>query len=139
MASAIGGQCSLVSKNKFGNNISFLESYNNIVVIPFPHLNLIECVGMGLKKDYLVWREQNGFFSALDRRSNLLTWSLVTGKMLYSENQAKDASSRNMEKYEVYRADVDDLTYTQNFYNLADSSINLLKSKLVVTPELLEN
>ena len=97
MSSTIGGQCSLVSKNKFGNRFSFLQSYNNIVVIPFPHLNLVECVGMGLKNEYLIWREQNGFFSALDRRSNLLTWSLVSGKMLYSEIQKKDASNAQME------------------------------------------
>ena len=42
--------------------------------------------------DYLIWREKNGFFTALDRRGNLVTWSLLTGKLLYKETQFGDAS-----------------------------------------------
>lgn len=61
-------------------------------MIPFPHLNVINCVGMGQKSEYLIWREKNGFFTALDRKSNLLTWSLASGKLLYSEEQKEDAN-----------------------------------------------
>ena len=93
LAASIGGQCSLLSKSKFGNRFSFLNSYDSLIVIPFPHVNLIECVGMGHKSEYLIWREKNGFFTALDQHSKLLTWSLVTGKLLYQEPQTnKDAS-----------------------------------------------
>ena len=59
--------------------------------------------------------------------------------MLYSESQTKDASSQHMEKYMVYRADQNDITYTQNFYNMEDCSMNLLKSKEVVSLELMES
>ena len=34
-----------------------------------------------------------------------------------------------MTKYEVYRANENDKTYTQNFYNFEDFSLNLLKSQ----------
>ena len=85
LASSIGGQCNLLSKSKFGNRFSFLSSYDKITVLPFPHVNLVECIGMDQKSEYLVWREKNGFFTALDYFSNLFTWSNVTGKLLYKE------------------------------------------------------
>jgi len=31
-----------------------------------------------------VWREKNGFFTALDKVGDLVTWSLLTGKLLYT-------------------------------------------------------
>ena len=34
-----------------------------------------------------------------------------------------------MNAYEVFRADVNDITYTRNFYNLGNCSVNLLKSR----------
>lgn len=37
----------------------------------------------------------------------------------------------------MYRADENDITYTQNFYNLKDSSLSLIKSKVAVSPKLL--
>ena len=85
MTNSIGGQCSLINKSKFGNRFSFLQSYDYLNVMPFPHVNLIECIGMGQKNEYLIWRQKNGFFTALDKTSHLLTWSLITGKLLYQE------------------------------------------------------
>lgn len=75
----------MLTKDKFGNRFSFLISYDILAVIPFPHCNLTQFIGMGQKSEYLIWREKNGFFTALDYFSNLLTWSLVTGKLLYQE------------------------------------------------------
>ena len=98
----IGGYCSHIDKSKFGSRYSFIQSYENIVVLPLPHLNLINCVGMDHKNEYMIWRERNGFFTALDRRSNLLTWSLISGKMLYIEQQTRSGSESHMENYEVY-------------------------------------
>ena len=85
LAATVGGQCSLLDNSKFGDRVSLIQSYDNIIMIPFPHMNLLNCIGMGHKSDYLIWREKNSFFTALDKRSNLLTWSMLTGKMLYRE------------------------------------------------------
>ena len=85
LSKAIGGVSNFIDNSKFSDRFSFIQNFNTISVIPFPHLNLINCVGMSNKHDYLIWREKNGFFTALDRHSNLNTWSLATGKMLYSE------------------------------------------------------
>ena len=139
MATSIGGQCSIVNKDKFGNRFAFLHSYDYLNVIPFPHVNLIECVGMGQKSEYLIWREKNGFFTALDKISHLSTWSLVTGKLLYQEKQQRDASEEHMQFYEVYRADDKDMTYTQGTYNYDEFALTLLKSQQVVNHELIES
>jgi len=47
LAMAIGGVCNHVDNSLFSNRFSFIQDYNNLVVLPFPHLNLINCVGMG--------------------------------------------------------------------------------------------
>ena len=85
LAPAMGGVCNFIDNSKFSDRFSFIENYNSIAVVPFPHLNLINCVGMGQKHEYLIWREKNGFFTALDKSGQLLTWSLITGKLLYTE------------------------------------------------------
>ena len=131
LVTAIGGVCNQIDINRYSNRLSFVMDYNKLAVIPFPHLNLINCVGMSSKHQYMIWREKAGFFTALDCHNKLLTWSLLTGKLLYSEDQSenKDANSEVMEKYEVYRSDETDINYTQNFYDMEEYSLTLLKSK----------
>ena len=83
-------------------------------------------VGSRSKNQYLIWKHSsNGFFTALDKSGQLNTWSTVTGKLLWVENQnekpefgqPKECSYNNMKGYEVYRSDVDDKTYMTNYYN----------------------
>ena len=129
LASTVGGFANLLDDSKFGDRISFIQSFDNIVMIPFPHLNQLSCVGMGHKSEYLIWREKDGFFTALDRRDNLLTWATLNGEMLYNQTPDESASKNYVEKYEVYRADKNDIVHTQNFYNFETYSLSLLKSK----------
>ena len=84
LASTVGGFANILDDSKFADRISFLQSFDNIVMMPFPHVNLLSCVGMGHKSEYLIWREKNGFFTALDTNNNLLTWATLNGKMLYN-------------------------------------------------------
>ena len=128
LSPTVGGMSNEISISKFSNRIAFIQNFDKIAVVPFPHLNLLNCEGMGQKHEYLIWREKNGFFTALDRRSNLLTWSLTSGKLLYSETQKEDASDVEMKNYHVYKSDQQDITYTQNFYRQADRSITLLQN-----------
>lgn len=136
LARAIGGQCNTINKSKFSNRISFLQTYDHCVVIPYPHLNLINFIGMGQKNEYVVWRAKNGFFTALDKRNQLHTWSMLSGKMLYNEHPTFD--DRAFQNYEVYQADENDITYTQNFYHEKDFSLNLLKSKKSLNLEMID-
>ena len=69
---------------------------------------------MRQKRDYLIWRAKNGFFTALDKSNVLKTWSMLSGKMLYKENC--QLIRDELKKYDVYRSEKNDITYTQNFY-----------------------
>ena len=60
-----------------------MEDYYTIVVIPIPQLNIINFLGMTSMHDYLIWREKKGFFTALNYKGELNTWSILTGKLLY--------------------------------------------------------
>lgn len=56
LAKAIGGICTHLENSLFSDRLSFVQDYHNIVVLPFPHLNLVNMVGMGQKHEYLMWR-----------------------------------------------------------------------------------
>ena len=76
-----------------------MEDYNTIVVIPLPQLNIINFIGMRNKQSYYMWREKRGFFTALNKRGMLYTWSILTGKLLYPE---KTTFGSWLDKYEIY-------------------------------------
>ena len=46
LASAIGGVASNFHNSRFSDRLSFVQDFNTVVVVPYPHLNLINCVGM---------------------------------------------------------------------------------------------
>ena len=91
ISSTIGGVNHHIDRGFFSNSLSFVKNYSQITVMPFPHFNSLSFAGMGQMQDYLIWREKNGFFTALDKRGMLSTWSLLTGKLLYKETQLQDA------------------------------------------------
>ena len=43
---AVGGQANIIDNSRFSDRMSFIKDFNDICVIPFPHMNLINCVGM---------------------------------------------------------------------------------------------
>ena len=53
--------------------------------MPFFHRNTYNFIGMGVRQDYLIWRETPTLFTALHRSGMLQTWSICTGKLLYYE------------------------------------------------------
>ena len=67
LAKAVGGVCCHLDNSLFSDRFSFVSDYDTIIVLPFPHLNLMNMVGMGQKHEYLIWRQKNGFFTALDK------------------------------------------------------------------------
>ena len=64
--------------------------------MPLPHRNTIKFFGMGDKTDYLIWRQQEGTFTALDKKSlHVTVWSTVTGKIIKTEAQDKNEEFMN--------------------------------------------
>jgi hypothetical protein len=67
LASAIVGRSNYIDNSNFSQRFSYFTSFQEISMLPFPHRNTINFIGMGSKKDYLIWREKNGFFTALHK------------------------------------------------------------------------
>ena len=83
---------------------------------------------MGKKTDYLIWREQNGSFSALDRKFRMTTWSTVNGKIIKSISN--DEENEHLEnQYELYKANKIDKSYTNNFTQMNKFSYSLVIAK----------
>jgi len=61
----IGGFANYLNFSEYNQRITFMDSFNKIYLLPFPHRNTINLLGLGPKSEYLIWREKNGFFTAL--------------------------------------------------------------------------
>jgi len=51
--------------------IAFLKDFDTIEMVPVPHRNTINFLGMQSKSNYLIWRECNGILNALDKTGTL--------------------------------------------------------------------
>ena len=78
--------------------------------MPLVHHNSIDPLGMRCKNDYLIYREKNGFFTALCRKDKTIkTWSLATGKLLHEANVDNNLfGSASLSDYSKYQAGIDD-------------------------------
>jgi len=82
LSNAVVGLSSTVDYSQYSERISYLKNFKTLCMLPFPHRNLINFIGMGEKKDYLIWREKAGFLTALHKDGDIRVWSLVSGKFI---------------------------------------------------------
>ena len=52
----VSGLCSQIEYNPYTERIAYMTDYNSVVVIPIPHLNTVNGIGMENKHEYLIWR-----------------------------------------------------------------------------------
>ena len=84
VTSAACGLNSYIGKSMTTDDISVMKSLEEMSILPIPHWNLMSFVGMGSKNQYLIWKNSiDGFFTALSKKGKLITWSSVTGKLLW--------------------------------------------------------
>ena len=84
LRSALVGANDFIDFDLVTQTIAFIRNYKEIALMPLPHRNTIKFFGMGNKSDYVIWRQQDGCFTALDKSLRITTWSTVTGKILKS-------------------------------------------------------
>ena len=105
--------------------ISFLKNFDNIEMVPCPHRNTINFLGMQPKQNYLIWRETAGVFTALDTEGRLQAWVIGTGK---TTKPLVTLGTIVLDEYELYSCNKNDETYKQDWQQHSDMSISLLKS-----------
>ena len=67
----------------------------------------------------------------------MLTWTCISGKLLYIQYDHMKGPGRSLKNYYVYRSDTNDITYTQDFYALKDRTITLLCNQNPVNDDVL--
>jgi hypothetical protein len=56
--------------------------------MPLVHRNTLKFIGMDAKKNYLIWHENNGLFTALHKETGEIeTWSTITGKAINNDRE----------------------------------------------------
>jgi hypothetical protein len=93
--------------------IAFLKDFNDIEMVPVPHRNTINFIGMKPKKQYLIWREVNGDFTALEKGTMLIkAWSIATGKLTKAN---VTVGSANVDGFNLYQSQPWDNTYKKDW------------------------
>ena len=95
--------------------ISLIQDYFKILVIPTLHLSTISFFGMDARERYLVWRETEDLFSALDSRLTLTTWRKTTGKPVPSLGATLEKGS-DLQGYEPFKSQPNDQSYLRNYF-----------------------
>ena len=97
LRSALVGANDFIDFDLVTQTIAFIRNYSQIALMPLPHRNTIKFFGMGVKSDYLIWRQQDGCFTALDQSLRITTWSTVSGKILKSQSIGADGDEDDQE------------------------------------------
>jgi len=92
--------------------IAFLKDFDTIEMVPVPHRNTINFLGMQSKRNYLIWRENFGVLTALDKNGVLQSWVITTGKTKKPEVTQTNIDFKN---YELYQCNLSDDTYMWNW------------------------
>lgn len=79
----MAGATKIIECNYKKQIITIFDNFHDIIMLSFPQTNVHKLHGMKKKKNYLIWREKNDFFTALNIKGTLCTWSLATGDRLY--------------------------------------------------------
>jgi hypothetical protein len=79
--------------------IAFLKDFDKIEMVPVPHRNTINFLGMQTKNNYLIWRESNGVLTALDKKGDLQAWVIGTGKTIKPEVTQSNIDFKEFELY----------------------------------------
>jgi hypothetical protein len=82
LSQALVGQNASMDFNPSIMQIGFLKDYDTIRLLPLVHRNTATFFGMDNKDNYLIWRHEEGTFTALSKEGMLSMWSAVTGQVL---------------------------------------------------------
>jgi len=109
----VGGASSFLNQSTQDYRLTFLQNFNKINLAPFLHSSSINFIGMGLKRDYLLWREDDCYFTAMHKNFSITSWSIITGKHVPTLRQNKSLKNK-IKDFEIYAACDEDDTYKGN-------------------------
>lgn len=115
LSRAIVGANELFDCSLEQNRILFFQNLTRIRLMSMPHRSSVKFMGMRKKHHYLIWRDKNGFFSALDANGQFSTWSMVTGDVIFQQNMTD--VTKKVKNYEIFRDNENDETWVAGYQN----------------------
>ena len=134
VSSAAVGNNTVLQFSNYSYRLLFVKNHSLALIYPQVHRNIINLYGVSHKNDYLIWREKGGFFTAMDRRGLVQTWSLATGHLLYNltdtiYSKLDQHQLAKFEEYDVYYAAKEDESYHRDNFNSEDFSVSLIVAR----------
>ena len=86
--------------------------------------------------NYLIWREKNGFFYAVDRWNKISIWSTISGKLIYCKRLDDQDSFKDPHNYQTmwrFTKIEQDLSECYTLQSNSNYSINILQNLEVKT------
>jgi hypothetical protein len=115
------GQNDLLDYYKDDQRLAYISSYDCIRIVPLLHRSTLGFIGMRPRKEYLGFRKYQDKIMALDKRGNITTWNVLTGKVdpksrLTESMIIAKKSLEPFNNYEIYRNGPNDITYRSEWY-----------------------
>jgi len=125
----MGGVNSEIQVNASWDRFAYIRHYDIIELLPVPHTNLVEFIGIPAPNQILFVREERGTFSIFTIFGELMSWSLLTGKEVID----KKNSLQEVENYLCWKDERKLADFSQQADSPAqvfeDFSVQLLKHK----------
>jgi hypothetical protein len=98
-----------------------MVNYEKIQIVPTLHRNVLNFMGMLNRESYVATKKIKDRFIALNKKNELSTWNIMTGKL----ESTHKLTNFDISDYEIYSYEAQDISYKMNWCN----SKILLKQK----------
>jgi hypothetical protein len=110
----------LLDYYKDDQRLAYISSYDCIRIVPLLHRSTLGFIGMRPRKEYLSFRKFKDKFMALDKKGNITTWNVLTGKIDPRSNALSGLENKSQlepfGEYEIFRNNKEDNTYRSEWY-----------------------
>ena len=113
LKSAMVGENALLDYYKDDMRLAYMSNYENVKIVPVLHRTVIAFIGMRHRTHYVAFRKVRDKLLALDRKSHVTVWSIVTGKI---ESMGSLKMHFDLNDYEIYANNENDITYKSEWY-----------------------
>jgi hypothetical protein len=93
--------------SNYESRIGYFNTHKHATIVPFLHTNFIRFIGLTDPEKYLAYKVINDKYIALHNSGWLMTWNLITGKLLemHEVKSKKKWFSKFVVHYPEYESD----------------------------------
>ena len=88
--------------------LTMIKDYENMIVIPSLHICQIRFFGMGDREEYIMWKEIDDKFVAVDKHYKITTWSKINGKQIKRANICEATKENHLRGFSIFKTKMSD-------------------------------